>query len=110
MVIFFFQAEDGIRGLYVTGVQTCALPISKTSGRAITRLFGRSTSACAHARSAAFMLLSSIGRTRSTASQWKDRQSKKDINRSEERRVGKESRSGWWKYHKKKIYKKRITI
>src|SRR5688572_20972811 len=25
---FFFQAEDGIRGLTVTGVQTCALPIS----------------------------------------------------------------------------------
>src|SRR5690349_24495715 len=25
--IFFFQAEDGIRALYVTGVQTCALPI-----------------------------------------------------------------------------------
>src|SRR5690349_24233149 len=24
---FFFQAEDGIRNLYVTGVQTCALPI-----------------------------------------------------------------------------------
>src|SRR6266403_3128119 len=24
-VIFFFQAEDGIRDLYVTGVQTCAL-------------------------------------------------------------------------------------
>src|SRR5690349_22471546 len=24
---FFFQAEDGIRDLYVTGVQTCALPI-----------------------------------------------------------------------------------
>src|SRR5690349_1834194 len=27
---FFFQAEDGIRDLYVTGVQTCALPISST--------------------------------------------------------------------------------
>src|SRR5690349_22517006 len=26
---FFFQAEDGIRDLYVTGVQTCALPILK---------------------------------------------------------------------------------
>src|SRR6266576_224422 len=26
-VVFFFQAEDGIRALYVTGVQTCALPI-----------------------------------------------------------------------------------
>src|SRR5690349_21949189 len=24
---FFFRAEDGIRDLYVTGVQTCALPI-----------------------------------------------------------------------------------
>src|SRR5687768_18343224 len=26
---FFFQAEDGIRDVAVTGVQTCALPISK---------------------------------------------------------------------------------
>src|SRR5206468_7392655 len=29
---FFFQAEDGIRDLIVTGVQTCALPISGWSG------------------------------------------------------------------------------
>src|SRR5690625_7293974 len=28
MEVFFFQAEDGIRGGHVTGVQTCALPIS----------------------------------------------------------------------------------
>src|SRR2546430_15544222 len=28
---FFFQAEDGIRDLTVTGVQTCALPISVAS-------------------------------------------------------------------------------
>src|SRR5256885_3617215 len=27
--LFFFQAEDGIRDYKVTGVQTCALPISK---------------------------------------------------------------------------------
>src|SRR5256885_16693532 len=27
VVIFFFQAEDGIRDYKVTGVQTCALPI-----------------------------------------------------------------------------------
>src|SRR2546430_6167739 len=27
--LFFFQAEDGIRDLTVTGVQTCALPILK---------------------------------------------------------------------------------
>src|SRR5256886_16946008 len=29
MFFFFFQAEDGIRDLTVTGVQTCALPISQ---------------------------------------------------------------------------------
>src|SRR5260221_3440599 len=29
--VFFFQAEDGIRDHCVTGVQTCALPISWTS-------------------------------------------------------------------------------
>src|SRR5690606_39666781 len=34
---FFFQAEDGIRDFHVTGVQTCALPISR----------GRSSSATA---------------------------------------------------------------
>src|SRR5690606_20366751 len=30
---FFFQAEDGIRDFHVTGVQTCALPISETTTR-----------------------------------------------------------------------------
>ena len=29
---FFFQAEDGIRDYDVTGVQTCALPISDLAG------------------------------------------------------------------------------
>src|SRR5690606_39771767 len=28
LAVFFFQAEDGIRDFHVTGVQTCALPIS----------------------------------------------------------------------------------
>src|SRR5690349_25164829 len=32
LVSFFFQAEDGIRDLYVTGVQTCALPIYPRRG------------------------------------------------------------------------------
>src|SRR5258706_15268130 len=31
-VFFFFQAEDGIRDWSVTGVQTCALPISGSNG------------------------------------------------------------------------------
>src|SRR2546430_4361685 len=32
VMFFFFQAEDGIRDLTVTGVQTCALPISPALG------------------------------------------------------------------------------
>src|SRR5690606_40397993 len=45
---FFFQAEDGIRVFHVTGVQTCALPISFRAGMAalfsllITIAFGKS--------------------------------------------------------------------
>src|SRR3712207_9499835 len=31
-ICFFFQAEDGIRDIGVTGVQTCALPISGVLG------------------------------------------------------------------------------
>src|SRR2546429_4101168 len=34
--VFFFQAEDGIRDVAVTGVQTCALPISPAMARSIT--------------------------------------------------------------------------
>src|SRR5215203_700284 len=34
MSCFFFQAEDGIRDIGVTGVQTCALPISCARSRA----------------------------------------------------------------------------
>src|SRR5690606_40497503 len=32
---FFFQAEDGIRDFHVTGVQTCALPISAARGKKV---------------------------------------------------------------------------
>src|SRR5580692_7874877 len=34
-IVFFFQAEDGIRDLTVTGVQTCALPILSRAGHAV---------------------------------------------------------------------------
>src|SRR5690606_40335723 len=36
--ILFFQAEDGIRDFHVTGVQTCALPISGTVEAAQTAM------------------------------------------------------------------------
>src|SRR3989449_3181345 len=50
-VFFFFQAEDGIRDVAVTGVQTCALPISiaRTRTTAVT-LRRRITAQSARAR------------------------------------------------------------
>src|SRR5256885_7237960 len=35
ILLFFFQAEDGIRDYKVTGVQTCALPISEVIVKAL---------------------------------------------------------------------------
>src|SRR6266436_8553442 len=35
LLFFFFQAEDGIRDVAVTGVQTCALPISGDLGEVV---------------------------------------------------------------------------
>src|SRR2546429_6407174 len=43
---FFFQAEDGIRDVAVTGVQTCALPISLLAGQ----IFDESGGPVRHAR------------------------------------------------------------
>src|SRR6266436_9319651 len=37
MSFFFFQAEDGIRDVAVTGVQTCALPICRSGNRGRAR-------------------------------------------------------------------------
>src|SRR2546430_12543431 len=80
LFFFFFQAEDGIRDLTVTGVQTCALPICLPPSRAPRRVrFTWSAGARATSCSAA-------GRPMLRA-------------RSEERRVGKECRSRWSPYH-----------
>src|SRR5256886_11594458 len=49
---FFFQAEDGIRDLTVTGVQTCALPICGTAARAPFRWWRRTRRASSGPRSA----------------------------------------------------------
>src|SRR2546426_3922206 len=84
---FFFQAEDGIRDYKVTGVQTCALPISKRSSN----------------RSAVLALRKSRnGRERSLRHRRRNRRgcrAHSSTSRSEERRVGKECRSRWSPYH-----------
>src|SRR5256886_3341561 len=64
-LVFFFQAEDGIRDLTVTGVQTCALPISAVSWSFFTKLpapVGESGGGMANAivGSAKLLLLASL--------------------------------------------------
>src|SRR5256885_6545349 len=84
---FFFQAEDGIRDYKVTGVQTCALPISMILTRSLRR--NESRRACGFPltrASRALVRRRSIGKARFAE-------------RSEERRVGKECRSRWSPYH-----------
>src|SRR2546430_7109963 len=96
-LFFFFQAEDGIRDLTVTGVQTCALPIwdarnvrhladhviaerGVRHGRLVTVPVDAEAEKHAHA----------------------NEPSHKHLHfhvRSEERRVGKECRSRWSPYH-----------
>src|SRR2546429_4812328 len=54
--VFFFQAEDGIRDVAVTGVQTCALPISKWTSAGCLRASLRRFRYSRAALSAAFSL------------------------------------------------------
>src|SRR5207302_6364170 len=88
VLVFFFQAEDGIRDFHVTGVQTCALPIYGIASilmrsRAATTInsippntSSRSIEATHHATASAESVAAIT-------------------TRSEERRVGKECRSRW---------------
>src|SRR5256886_8493520 len=97
-VFFFFQAEDGIRDLTVTGVQTCALPISpaKLSGTPAAA----SASPIFSARVARPSRIDSSPerKTGSSGSICSPTMCTVDP-RSEERRVGKECRSRWSPYH-----------
>src|SRR5256886_8755051 len=93
---FFFQAEDGIRDLTVTGVQTCALPISSSS---VTIANGARGTILDGYNSDLYMgyYPASISNTVLIAgpgSYWLLANL-----RSEERRVGKECRSRWSPYH-----------
>src|SRR2546429_6397510 len=96
--VFFFQAEDGIRDVAVTGVQTCALPISVTGAfECLARAPEKSTgSGSAQFTVNAMYVTGQI--TEATVSG--DTATLSGISmRSEERRVGKECRSRWSPYH-----------
>src|SRR5260370_11923752 len=98
-LFFFFQAEDGIRDSSVTGVQTCALPISLTPGGTIWRERAKRAMR-SPAASGELLSLSSIGDVdASTAPCCPAGRRLARQARSEERRVGKECRSRWSPYH-----------
>src|SRR5260370_29225886 len=94
---FFFQAEDGIRDSSVTGVQTCALPIStaRAAGRVVQLvvLEGILVAAIAAAQRGLSLCQSLL------RAQLGQRVNVMILERSEERRVGKECRSRWSPYH-----------
>src|SRR2546430_6819304 len=92
-VYFFFQAEDGIRYLTVTGVQTCALPI--LLDLAIRRLEKAEVVDPGEGRQRGDQ--ADVGTFRRFHGA--DAAVVRGMNRSEERRVGKECRSRWSPYH-----------
>src|SRR2546422_6577133 len=98
MLIFFFQAEDGIRDVAVTGVQTCALPISRRFDAVVDFVafdaldVGRDIEAF-RGHVGQYVFISSASVYRKPPAHYVVTE------RSEERRVGKECRSRWSPYH-----------
>src|SRR5437763_3402910 len=90
LLFFFFQAEDGIRDTSVTGVQTCALPISEED---VLELH--------HARVDEEQRRVVRRHERAGGHDGVPLRAEKleEARRSEERRVGKECRSRWSPYH-----------
>src|SRR5205085_5881335 len=105
-----FQAEDGIRDLTVTGVQTCALPISAMAEMMTLMMVGGS--GMEHMKMAPMK--------KGSTQPWSQPAGPKasqpagpqvtlitpadtlKVGRSEERRVGKECRTGWCAEHRSK--------
>src|SRR3712207_8001997 len=88
-IFFFFQAEDGIRDIGVTGVQTCALPILKRIVPVI------------NPPQAAILGVGALEPRPVAVDGRAVIRHRVDLTlvRSEERRVGKECRSRWSPYH-----------
>src|SRR5256885_3748567 len=94
LFFFFFQAEDGIRDYKVTGVQTCALPIS-------ARRDDGFTAAVVGGMGGSSLAPDVLNRTFGSGDGWlavrvlDSTDPEAVAARSEERRVGKEGRSPW---------------
>src|SRR5690606_39392192 len=98
---FFFQAEDGIRDFHVTGVQTCALPISDEEDETIMEKVkevlqkGFDTILGEGAFKKIYDMTPSVFLLMRYFEQLAAGLAEELKNRSEERRVGKECRCGW---------------
>src|SRR2546430_5462433 len=98
LCFFFFQAEDGIRDLTVTGVQTCALPIlgdilvvessAPDNSASWLEVLDARTGSMLRRFPAPIATMAAPSVARGLI-----------LWRSEERRVGKECRSRWSPYH-----------
>src|SRR5438046_9824821 len=99
-MLFFFQAEDGIRDWSVTGVQTCALPIS------LARTIDQSANGLPADRIQAATIFPTTSAADSVCGNFADGSTDAYVihvaERSEERRVGKESRRGRAREREKK--------
>src|SRR5699024_11379141 len=103
-IFFFFQAEDGIRDRNVTGVQTCALPISENIATSAD-FYSDEGQTQARADLVAKIDLKAgtiLTKDMLTTSSEQVTNDLRKQERSEERRVGKESRSRRAREHYKK--------
>src|SRR5690606_40030066 len=109
--IFFFQAEDGIRDFHVTGVKTCALPISLAEKNAVQKQISYTEIRSPFSgvvdriplKEGSLVTPSSLLTTLS------------DLHtvyayRSEERRVGKEGRARWWTCDEERRNRRRCGV
>src|SRR5258707_1478888 len=98
-IFFFFQAEDGIRDIGVTGVQTCALPICFIFHRIDRQAVKYKTRWKSKKRQARKRLEQRPREPVAIAVGASENGKTAVPVRSEERRVGKECRSRWSPYH-----------
>src|SRR2546429_1208845 len=97
LFFFFFQAEDGIRDVAVTGVQTCALPICQRE-LAVRSALGANRTRLGRLLLSELSLLALLGGVVAITASFSSVRVLRN-SRSEERRVGKECRSRWSPYH-----------
>src|SRR3712207_7402038 len=98
-MFFFFQAEDGIRDIGVTGVQTCGSSDLQLRPLEVERELPRDLTPSPERAPAAVDVGTLRRRLATLREELPDRVRHVDEVRSEERRVGKECRSRWSPYH-----------